>query len=236
MSNPYFKFKQFTVWHDKCAMKVGTDGVLLGAWCACQGTKRILDIGCGTGLIALMLAQRTDALIDALDIDADACLQARENVARSPFAEKIRVVQADLARFADEQAGIQAYDCIVSNPPFFVDSLKCPDRKRTLARHTDSLPLHRLLADSHRLLADEGSLHLILPFSQRERLQEVAFHEGLFMNRETHVYPTPTSQPKRLLVSLSRQRQGTLPTRLTIEQEPRCYTEEFATLVAPFYL
>lgn len=236
MSNPYFKFKQFTVWHDKCAMKVGTDGVLIGAWCACDGAERILDIGCGTGLIALMLAQRTDALIDAIDIDADACLQARENVARSPFAGKIRVVHADLARFADEQAEGRTYDCIVSNPPFFVDSLKCPDKQRAQARHADSLPLHRLVADSKRLLADEGTLHLILPFSQRALLQEIAYHEELFINRETHVYPTPTSQPKRLLVSLSRQKQSSFPTRLTIEKEPRRYTEEFAALVAPYYL
>ena len=154
-------------------------------------------------------------------VDADGSPLSREFIRRVDAASEVKVVQ----RAADMDEARR-----------WVDSLKCPDRKRTLARHTDSLPLHRLLADSHRLLADEGSLHLILPFSQRERLQEVAFHEGLFMNRETHVYPTPTSQPKRLLVSLSRQRQGTLPTRLTIEQEPRCYTEEFATLVAPFYL
>ena len=142
MANPYFKFKQFTIWHDKCAMKVGTDGALLGAWAAPKEARNILDIGTGTGLVALMLAQRCQAFIDAIDIDADACLQAEENVARSPFADRIRVHCCALNDF--HPSAPSHYDLIVSNPPYFHQALKCPDPKRNRARHTDTLSLEEL--------------------------------------------------------------------------------------------
>ena len=133
MSNPYFQFKQFTVWHDKCAMKVGTDGVLLGAWTSVESAHRILDIGTGTGLVALMLVQRSlpDANIVALEIDEAAVGQARENIIRSPWKERVEVVQADFRKYRSSDK----FDVIVSNPPYFVDSLECPDRQRTAARH-----------------------------------------------------------------------------------------------------
>ena len=127
MSNPFFQFKQFTIRHDKCAMKVGTDGVLLGAWAGTESCSRILDVGTGTGLIALMLAQRSKAVVDAIDIDADACLQAQENAESSLFAGRINVFHSDLADFA--QASTHLYGLIVSNPPYFVDSLKCPTHR-----------------------------------------------------------------------------------------------------------
>lgn len=140
-------------------MKVGTDGVLLGAWAGTESCNRILDIGTGTGLIALMLAQRSKAVIDAIDIDADACLQAQENAESSPFAGRINVRHCALADFA--QAATNLYDLIVSNPPYFVDSLKCPDRQRNTARHTDTLTLEDLLQDSRKLLAPQGRIALI---------------------------------------------------------------------------
>ena len=120
-------------------MKVGTDGVLLGAWASTERCQRILDVGTGTGLIALMLAQRSTASLDAIDIDLDACLQARENIAKSPFANRIQVYQTSLSEYMPDE-NIK-YDLIVSNPPYFIDSLKCPDTKRNLARHTDTLSL-----------------------------------------------------------------------------------------------
>ena len=142
MSNPFFQFKQFTIRHDKCAMKVGTDGVLLGAWAGTESCSRILDVGTGTGLIALMLAQRSKAVVDAIDIDADACLQAQENAESSLFAGRINVFHSDLVDFA--QASTHLYDLIVSNPPYFVDSLKCPNLQRN--------PPHRY-ADIRRFVA-----------------------------------------------------------------------------------
>lgn len=141
MPNPYFKFKQFTVYHDKCAMKVGTDGVLLGAWCDVAGARRVLDVGTGTGLIALMIAQRSEARITALDVDAAAVEQARENCSASPWAERIDVEQADFCSYRPDAL----FDCIVSNPPYFVEDVHCPDKQRNMARHTAGLTFSSLL-------------------------------------------------------------------------------------------
>lgn len=237
MANPFFKFKQFTVWHDKCAMKVGTDGVLLGAWCEAPQARTILDVGCGTGLISLMLAQRMPAQIDAIDIDGSACIQAQENVERSPFAGRIQVFHRSLADYACEQAGKKRYDCIVSNPPYFVDSLKCPNPQRNMARHTDTLPLRQLIQDSLSLLAPHGTLCLVLPFDQRDQLMDLSEKASLYLQKETIVYPTPTSLPKRLLVQLGKQPCGEPQTsRLVIEKERHQYTDEFTALAKDYYL
>lgn len=235
MANPYFQFKKFTVWHDKCAMKVGTDGVLLGAWADITHTRRILDIGTGTGLIALMLAQRSQARVDAIDIDRDACLQACGNVKSSPFENRIQVYHTPLSQYVPEENLL--YDLIVSNPPYFVDSLKCPDNKRRLARHTDTLPLLSLLHDSRHLLAADGRLALILPYDRKEALRESFRREGYFLSKETVVYSTPSGKPIRLLLELSLiPVEQPVCSELTIELERHVYTEEFKQLVQDFYL
>ena len=142
MSNSYFKFKRFTIEQDDCAMKVGTDGCLLGGWFNCEGSKRILDIGCGTGLIAIMAAQRCDADITGVEIDSKAALQARKNADSSPWGERIEIVNCDLLEY---NTGAR-FDTIVSNPPYFVNSLKCDKSSRTLARHSDSLSSSKFFA------------------------------------------------------------------------------------------
>ncbi len=237
MANPYFKFKQFTVWHDKCAMKVGTDGVLLGAWSDVNQSERILDIGCGTGLISLMLAQRSYADIYALDIDESACIQAQENADRSPFASRIKVIHQPLCDFVKDNIQKQSFDCIVSNPPYFIDSLKCPDKQRNTARHTDTLPLEELIRGSKQLLSSNGKICLVLPFDQRELLIHYIYKENLFLKKETVVYPTPTSQPKRLLVEITYPCSGKTTTeKLTIEKERHVYTDEFIAIAKDYYL
>ena len=235
MANPYFQFKRFTVWHDKCAMKVGTDGALLGAWAQADSLKHVLDIGTGTGLIALMLAQRGADRIDAIDIDMDACLQARDNIARSPFADRIQVHHAALDSF--EPAEGMAYDLIVSNPPYFADSLRCPDDKRRMARHTDTLTLPDLLHVSRGWLAPQGRIALVLPFDQRDRLVNAAREEGLYPARETHVSSVAGAKPKRLLMELSADPAGDVPaSHLVIEMERGRYSAEFTRLMRDFYL
>lgn len=235
MANPYFQFKKFTVWHDRCAMKVGTDGVLLGAWADTQEVGRMLDVGTGTGLIALMAAQRSTASIDAIDIDEAACLQAVENVRNSPFAGRISVLPTSLAAY--RRATVARYDLIVSNPPYFTDSLKCPDTQRALARHTDSLPLHELVRDCQALLTGNGRLALILPYDQKDHLLKCCVEERLFVSKETAVIPLPGARPKRYLVELSRIPVAIpVTTSLTIEIERHRYTSEFIHLVKPFYL
>lgn len=236
MSNPYFQFKQFTIRHDKCAMKVGTDGVLLGAWADVARCNRILDIGTGTGLIALMLAQRCNAHIDAIDIDTGACLQAEENAEASPFGGRIHVTHAALADFAS--ACPYKYDLIVSNPPYFDDSLKCPDRQRSTARHTDTLPLKELLQDAHKLLAPAGRIALILPYDRKETLLESIRMEKLFLSKETSVTPVPGAQPKRMLIKLTAELPAApfQPDHLTIEVARHQYTDEYIRLTKDFYL
>ena len=172
MPNPYFRFKKFTVYHDRCAMKVVTDGVLLGAWVNVSGDN-ILDIGTGTGLISLMMAQRNEkARIDAIDIDSDAVSQAKDNIGNSPFGNRINSWNASLQVFCSKAE--KRYDVIVSNPPFFVQSLKSPNKERSLARHTDSLPVADLIGLSAPLLSQRGRMSFIYPFDYKAELIKLA--------------------------------------------------------------
>ncbi|MBS1321434.1 MAG: tRNA1(Val) (adenine(37)-N6)-methyltransferase [Parabacteroides sp.] len=236
MANPYFQFKKFTIRHDKCAMKVGTDAVLLGAWTDTASCKNILDIGTGTGIIALMLAQRSCADIDAIDIDKEACVQAEENVAASPFAGRIKVIPASCADFARSMTQ-KKYDLIVSNPPYFINSLKCPDNKRSVARHTDSLPLSELIENARALLSSAGRIALVLPYEQLEEVRETAQKNSLHICRQTNVIPVPGAHPKRLLVELSPVSTDTKKRNtLTIEEALHQYTPEYIALTKDFYL
>jgi len=235
MPNPYFRFKQFTVYHDRCAMKVGTDGVLLGVWTNIRNAGTALDIGTGTGLVALMLAQRNSHIvIDTIDIDSNAIEQATENVKQSPFSSQIRCYNITLQSFSERYT--HKYDIIVSNPPYFTQSLKSPDKGRTLARHTDSLPMEELIRISSTLLTDSGRLSVIYPFEYKELLLAQAKESGLSASRITNVYPTPMAEPKRVLMELSKIETTAVENDLIIEQERHVYSEEFTALVKDFYL
>lgn len=236
MANPYFRFKKFTVYHDKCAMKVGTDAVLLGAWADTSFCRNILDIGTGTGIIALMLAQRSQATVEAIDIDKEACVQATENAAASPYTERIKVVHASCADFAASNQQ-KRYDLIVSNPPYFINSLKCPDNKRTMARHTDTLLLSDLIREAQTLLSPSGRIALVLPYERLEEVKALASANHLYICRQTDVIPTPGAAPKRLLVELSTTEEN-IKNRdtLTIEEARHQYTPEYIALTKEFYL
>ncbi|MDR1880745.1 MAG: methyltransferase [Tannerellaceae bacterium] len=235
MANDYFRFKQFTVAQEGCGMKVGTDGVLLGAWVAVGACEAMLDVGTGTGLIALMLAQRSGAVVDAIDVDEAAFRQARGNVSASPFAGRIKVYHASLAAYASTAE--RRYDLVVSNPPYFVRSLKSPDRQRTMARHADTLPLPCLVRDSLSLLTPNGRMAFILPSSREEELMEIAGEYGLNRIRKTAVIPRPGALPKRFLVELSAV--PSLPCStglLTLEESRHHYTPAYRELTRDFYL
>lgn len=241
MANSFFQFKKFSIRHDLCAMKVGTDGVLLGAWVDVTGVRSALDVGTGTGLIALMIAQRkeeesgTALRIDALDIDASAVRQAQINAEASPFSGKIEVHHRPFTAYA---AGCdRQYDLIVSNPPYFSRSLKCPDKKRSTARHDDSLPLSELLEGARRLLGPAGRVALILPADSYEELKKQTVARSLHLIRETFVYPVGNGRPKRILAELA----ACAPERvergsLAIETPQHVYTEEYKALTKDFYL
>ena len=195
MGNSVFIFKEFAVKQDACAMKVGTDGVLLGAWA--RGGSRVLDIGTGTGLIALMMAQRfPKAEIEAIDIAEAACLQAKENVANSVFARRVRVVRAALQQYV----GPKSFDCIVSNPPFFVDSLHNPDALRSMARHTSTLSYRELFAGVGCLLVPEGRFSAIIPADCRSRFMAEATLFGFSLSRICGVRTVERRPVKRYLL------------------------------------
>lgn len=196
-----FRFKQFEIEQDRCAMKVGTDGVLLGAWA--QGGRRILDIGSGTGLISLMMAQRfPEAEVVGIDMDADACGQAKENVMASPFRDRVEIECCRLQDFGADGT----FDAIVSNPPFFVDSLKNPDSKRTMARHTDSLPFRDLFAGVKRLLSDDGVFSAIVPVEVVEQFVAESCMLGFYLIRKCGVKTVERKQPKRFMLSFAKHR------------------------------
>lgn len=197
--NADFRFKKFSICQDRCGMKVGTDGVLLGAWAA--GGQRILDIGTGTGLIALMMAQRFGgSQVDGIDVDAEACLQAKENIAASIFADRIKVVHSSLQ---DYSPGI-TYDAIVSNPPFFLETLKSPDPKRARARHADSLPFADLFSGAARLLSETGVFSVVVPTEAVEHLMFEAALKRFFLLRRCFVKTVERKPPRRLLLSFGK--------------------------------
>ena len=203
MANDYFRFKQFTLWQQHCAMKVGTDGVLLGAWA--EGGQRILDIGTGTGLIALMMAQRFPmADVTAVEIDGAAAKQARENVVASPFANRVEVIHKDIQQFA-ENCPDECFDAIVSNPPYFVNSLKNPDAKRALARHNENLSFCQLFSISYRLLAPSGVLSVVAPVEVKSDVEGEASISGFFLQCCLQIKTTPKKQPKRCLMKFVKQ-------------------------------
>lgn len=240
-----FTFKQFSIRQDRCGMKVGTDGVLIGAfagqtlWDKREAPLRILDIGTGTGLIALMLAQRfPNAQVDALDIDADACAQAGENVAASPFLKRVKIFEESLQEFsmgAERELG--NYDLIVSNPPFFVNSLKNPDTKRSRARHTDTLPFLELVRCSKLLLSDAGILSVILPSDVSKDFASECALAGLFPARQCNVKTVERKQPKRVLLEYQKCRpeQVKITTEVMMDSEGN-RSEWYVKLTDEFYL
>jgi Predicted O-methyltransferase len=235
MPNPYFRFKQFTVFHDRCAMKVNTDSVLLGSWADVSGCRHILDVGSGSGLIALMLAQRTDAFIAGVEIDENAYSQSLENVERSPWADRITVFHISFGDFLKETE--ERYDLIVSNPPYFSNSLLPPDKGRQTARHnTEDLSLKNLISGSASLLKEKGKMAFVFPVSSDREVEELAETNGLFLSKKVRVKPTPPADPKRLLVEMSKFPVKCENTELIIETSRHRYSDAFESLTKEYYL
>lgn len=233
MPNPYFQFKRFTVWHDKCAMKVGTDGVLLGAWADVSHARKILDIGAGTGLLSLMMAQRNESAdITAIEMDKNAVLQAQENVARSPWKDKINVIHADFKKYVFHET----FDLIVSNPPYFSDSLKSGNNQRDMARHTEELTYEDLICKSASLLNPNGLFSVVIPADVMERVISIAENNHLYSIRRTMIHTTPNAIPKRVLLAFSFQDKVCETDELTIELSRHTYTEEYIELTKDYYL
>jgi tRNA1Val (adenine37-N6)-methyltransferase len=232
-----FQFKQFTVRQDRTAMKVGTDGVLLGAWAGVSHhPQTILDIGAGTGLIALMLAQRSSAgQIDAMEIDADAYEQAVENFENSPWNDRLFCFHASLDDFMDDLED-ETYDLIVSNPPFYTENVTSGNARRDDARQNRSLPFEDLFEAAGILLAENGILCVISPQKDEDRLLALAAGENLHAFKITRVKGTPGSIAKRSLIAFSRTAGKVHIDELAIETSRHAYTPGFQNLTQDFYL
>jgi tRNA1Val (adenine37-N6)-methyltransferase len=236
MPNDYFKFKQFTIHQERCALKVGTDGVLLGAWTKYEGAKRILDIGTGTGLLALVAAQRnSSAMIDAVEIDDASAEQASENVAASPWADRVRVHRMDVRRMRASEP----YDLIICNPPFYAGEMDSPDERKGLAKHSGELTFEELVDAIDRLLTDDGRTSLIIPKNRENELLSAAGAKGLSASRKTSVRYLAHRPLKRALIELRRGGQQVEEDELIVEMKaggdfsPR-YRELMADLLLKF--
>ncbi|PPA28356.1 tRNA (adenosine(37)-N6)-methyltransferase TrmM [Aeromonas jandaei] len=228
-----FTFKQFHINHDRCAMKVGTDGILLGAWAPVEQARRVLDIGSGSGLIALMLAQRSrsDCQIDGVELDSDAVSQARENVAASPWADRVTITESAVQ-------GYQAapYDLIVSNPPYFVAGQSFSDPARAMARHTGALDSHALLAACDRLLAPNGEVALVLPTAMADEILCISADYDLHGICYTAVITREGKEANRVLLRLGRGLNRCERGDIVIHSADGAYSDRYIQLTSPFYL
>ena len=232
-----FQFKQFSLEQDRCAMKIGTDGVLLGAWTPIINNPfSILDIGAGTGVIALMLAQRSNAeQIDALEIDEEAYEQSVDNFENSPWSDRFFCFHAGLDEFIEEPE--DEYDLIVSNPPFYTDDFKSATEQRDLARFADAMPFEDLIEAADLLLSENGIFAVIIHFKEEESFLALAKEFELYPLKLTRVKGTPTTEIKRSLLAFSRNEKIDFPTdELIIETARHIYTSEYIALTKDFYL
>ncbi len=228
-----FQFKKFSIEQKSSAMKVGTDGVLLGAWSTIK-PGAILDIGTGTGLIAIMMAQRIDsANIDAIEVELDAYQEALLNCQNCSWSDRINAHHTSIQNYQSKTK----YNSIVSNPPFFIDSTKAPQSDRNTARHTDQLSFADLIDSVNRLLKVHGIFSIILPITEAEHFIDLTQQKELFLNRKCTVYPNPLKPAKRILMEFSRSKKNLIEEELTIESESRHqYTKEYISLTKDFYL
>jgi tRNA1Val (adenine37-N6)-methyltransferase len=236
MPNPYFQFKQFTVFHDKCAMKVTTDGCLFGAWVAQQlaatTVKKALDIGSGSGLLSLMVAQQAKVIIDAVELEPAAAEQAKENVAASPWQDKITVHQTDILDFNGGP-----YDVIFSNPPFYEAEIAASTKAKNMAHHAEGLRLEDLLRKAASLVTKEGDVFLMLPYKRLHAINKMLQVSNWHVLRQVVVHPTTAHLPFRLLLHVSKQQKfDTKSEALFIKESNGQYATSFIQLLKDYYL
>ncbi|WP_445396320.1 tRNA1(Val) (adenine(37)-N6)-methyltransferase [Zobellella sp. An-6] len=233
MSSRGFTFKQFHINHDRCAMKVGTDGILLGAWAPLGRARRILDVGTGSGLVALMLAQRGEpgVTITGLELDRDAAAQAAENVAASPWPERVGIVHGALQTFESTP-----FDLIVSNPPYFGHGQRFDCQARASARHTGSLSLAELFAHTKRLLCEDGGLSLVLPVQALDEAMLMAESSGFYLTERRNVVTREGKSPGRFLLHFCRIKHCSFVNDIVINTDNGGYGDIYKKMVSPFYL
>jgi tRNA1Val (adenine37-N6)-methyltransferase len=234
MGKNYFRFKQFVIKQEGAAMKVGTDGVLLGAWTDVDNATQVLDIGTGSGVIALMIAQRCEANIQAVEIDSASALQAKNNFESSPWKDRLAVEAISVQEYVQKQPS--KFDLIVSNPPYFNKSLKPPTPERILTRHTDQLSNEDLLAAVSKLLLPKGRFCAIFPFAEGNIFIAQAVNYGIFCNKKLYVKTKPDNPILRILIEFSFEKSKLVEDTISIHSEEGEYTDHYKSLTSEFYL
>jgi tRNA1Val (adenine37-N6)-methyltransferase len=239
MPNPYFKFKQFTIHHDRCAMKVTTDACFFGAWCAQEIANtgllhpKLLDIGAGSGLLSLMIAQKNAVAIDAVEIDKDAAEQAKENIAASPWQQRTHVFNEDILRF--NPAG--KYDLIISNPPFYENELSSDRQQRNIAHHSKELKMADVIRVMHDRLEAQGMFFLLYPFKRQEEIAALLGAYKFHIYKKIILQPSAQHAPSRVMVMGSKTEGGRLfHTTVSIYNEQKEYTAAFVEVLKDYYL
>jgi len=233
--NNYFQFKKFRILQEKSAMKVNTDGVLLGAWANLEGAETVLDIGTGTGLISLMIAQRTVAFITGVEIEKNAAEEAVRNVLNSEWSTRIIIQHISFQDFASSTQ--QKFDLIISNPPFFSNSVKNTNPHLSIARHNHMLPFTDIIEGTKKLLNKNGKLSLILPFDAAQEFIQNARQENLYLTRLTEIKPFPSKRPNRCLMEFGKSQVAVIITTMSVfDESGKDYSEEFKNMARDFYL
>ncbi|KAA9038444.1 methyltransferase [Ginsengibacter hankyongi] len=238
MSNQYFQFKKFKVQQDKSSMKVCTDSCLFGAWIAAAleqkniSAETILDIGTGTGLLSMMLGQKSDACIDAVEIDINAFEQAKDNVGASPWHERIKLFHSNIKNF---DPGLK-YDLVISNPPFYENDLTAQDEGRNISKHSIALSLEELIIISKNLLSKDGTLAVLLPWHRTKLFEDVASKYSFFIKGKMQVKQTTSHNYFRTMLILTKTKSETIETELTIKNSENNYSDEFKSLLKDYYL
>lgn len=234
MSDSTFRFRHFTIHQDKCAMKVGTDAVLLGSWVRPLNADSILDIGAGTGIIALMLAQKSTAEIDAIDIDEGACRQAHENFRLSPWFFRLHIYQRSVQDYS--LVSDKKYDLIVTNPPYFQQASKPLEEARQAARHTDTLTFEELIEGVKRLLKPNGRFCVVLPFREGMQFMDLAQSKGLFCHRLARIKTVADKPEKRLLMEFTFQFGLLVEEEIVIQEDDHSYSKQYIEMTQDYYI
>lgn len=240
MPNSYFSFKQFTIYHDRCAMKVATDSCLFGAWVAAEtgGSQAagrgstLLDVGCGTGLLSLMIAQKNKVEIDAIEIDSEAAEQAKENIEASPWKERITIINEDVLQWKRPKK----YDVIISNPPFYEGDLKSGRSTKNIAHHDKGLRLEELLQFIKKRLTNDGLFYLLLPFKRETALDSLLAQFEFHLQKKVIVKQTTAHAPFRIMLQASNKKSVTVVEEIWLKNSQQQYTEKFASLLKDYYL
>ena len=234
--NKPFKFKEFTINQDRCAMKIGTDSVLLGAWTSVENEPAsILDIGAGTGILSLMLAQRTNAqLIEAIEIDEDAYEQCTENFETAPWNDRLFCYHASLSEYVEEVD--DTFDIIICNPPFYSNHYKTKDKARDLSRFQDAMPFEHLIYAVANLISENGIFAVVIPIEEEIKFIELVSKSNLYPNRILNVRGNPEANAKRSLIEFSFHKKKIETSELIIENGRHNYTEDYINLTKDFYL